>query len=145
MKQPKTCVIVVGGRTARLFDLPGRGESLVPRDEHVMEAPVVNEPADAQGATYSSVGHSLHRLAPHNGPDRKKAAFAAEIAEKLAEMVELDSFDRLVLVASPKMMGLLRDRLDTVVQSRIWAQIDKNLAQMPVEKISEALDAHLYS
>ena len=144
MKTPKTCVIVVGGEAARLFDLTGQGNPLVPYDEHVLVAPAGNDHADAQGVTHSSVGHSQHRLAPHNGPDRNKEAFADSISARLTSLAERDAFQRLVLVASPEMLGILRDRLDATVQSRIWAQIDKNFAPMPVDKIGDAVKKHLF-
>jgi protein required for attachment to host cells len=145
MKHTKTWVIVANGETARLFDFSGRGRPLVPLDDHVWHAPIVNEVADAQGVTHSSVGTSQHRLAPRNGPDKASDAFANEIAEKLSVAARTGAFEQLVIVAAPRMMGLLRDRLDTAVLAKIWLEIDKDFTQMPLEKIDGALDSHLFT
>lgn len=144
MKHPKTCVIVTSGKVARLFDLQGRGDALSLVEKQRLEAREVNSPADTQGVTHSSVGHSQHRLAPHSGPDKRKDAFAADIADRLASDTGWNAFERLVVIASPKMMGLLRARLDAKTQAKVWTQIDKNLAQMPVEKIGDVLNEVLY-
>ena len=145
MKHPKTIVIVTDSETARLFGFEGRNKPLIPMEKHTMNAPEVNAPSDVQGTTHSSVGHAQHRLAPRTGPDKAKDMFAAKIADYLDDSAKMGGFERLVLIASPRMMGLLRDRLSTAVQSKIWVQIDKNFGGLGTEKIGEALNQHLYS
>ncbi|SDZ34197.1 Protein required for attachment to host cells [Jannaschia faecimaris] len=146
MKRTKTWVIVADGQTARLFDLPfDRRKPLIPLEDHVWDALPTNAPADAQGVTHSSVGSSQHRLAPHNAPDKGPDGFAGEIASRLAASLKSGAFEKLVVVAAPRMMGFLRDRLDAETRASIWMEIDKDFTQMPLEKIDAALRKHLFS
>ena len=144
MKQSKICVIVVDGQSARFFDLPGRGKRLIELENLALSAELVNPPADVQGTTHSSVGHSQHRMAPRTGPDKSQDGFAAKVARYLDDNADLALFEELILIASPQMMGLLRDRLSASVQGRLQEQIDKNFGGLPVEKISDAVQEHLY-
>ena len=144
MKHPRTRAIIANGEIARSYDLKRSGNSLSLTEVATLKAAEINAPSDTQGMTHSRVGHSQHRLAPHNGPDKAKESFAADIADYLTSEVADERFERLVLVAGPRMMGILLDRLDTNVQSRIWAQITKNLASHPAEKLNDALSEALY-
>ncbi len=144
MKHPKTWVVVANAETARLFDFGGRLQPLVPQADHVWHAPEINESADVQGVTHSSVGQSQHRLAPHTGPDKQADAFATEIAQRLDMAEKSDAFERLILIAAPRMLGIVRDKLNGPVRAKIWTEIDKDFTHMPLEKIDEALKSQLY-
>lgn len=144
MKPPKICIIVVDGQSARFFDFPGRGKRLTELESHTLSADQVNEPADVQGTTHSSVGHSQHRMAPRSGPDKEKDGFAEKISSYLKDNPDLVAFEQFILIASPEMMGLLRDRLTAPVQDKIQAEIAKNFGGLSVEKIGKAVNDHLY-
>ncbi|NNF73407.1 MAG: host attachment protein [Rhodobacteraceae bacterium] len=145
MKQPNTCVLVASGELARLFDFAGRDHPLVPRPKGQLSAPPVNEPADAQGVTQSRFGTARSKLEPHNAHDKQAEGFADLIAEHLEKDASGGRFEKLVLIAAPRMLGLLRDKLGPVAQSKIWFEIDKNLAGMPDEAITETVNEHLWS
>ena len=139
MKQDKTWVIVTNSETARLFEFFGRVKPIVPLKDHVWHAPEINEDADMPGVTHSSVGQSQRKLAPHTGPDKQADAFAHLIADKLARAAQSGAFERLIIIAAPRMIGLLRAQLEPSVQAMVDAEIDKDLTHMPVEKVEHAL------
>lgn len=144
MRHKKTWVVVANGDTARLFDLPARGAPLVPQTDHVWSAPEINDYADGQGMSHSRVGASQRRMAPRTEPeDLKLEAFARLISEKLAEALKRQKFERLAIAAAPGLMGLLREHLDTAVRATIWLEIDKDFAQLPLEKLDKVLEPHL--
>ncbi len=143
MKSPKTWVIAANGQMARLFDLPRKGASPVPLEDHVWTAPPHAEFSDAQGMTQSRVGPSQHRMAPRTGPDLSEQAFARDIAGKLAAAQRSGQFERLVVAAAPRMLGQLRDQMDNSVQKAIWFEIDKDLTQLPLETFGKALEKHM--
>ena len=146
MKPKKTWVIVANGDTARLFHLRARNAPLVPLDDHVWKAPEINEYADSQGMSQSSVGPSQHRMSPRTEPeDRALDAFARVINDKLTNALQRGDFERLVVAAAPRLMGFLRDHLDTAVRATVWIEIDKDFAQLPLENLDKALEPHLYS
>ena len=145
MRQKKTWVIVANGETARLFELPARYAPLVPRDDHVLPAPEINEYADTQGMSHSSVGSSQRRMSPRTGPeDLALEAFARVISEKLSDALKRGEYERLVIAAAPRLMGYLREHLDPAVSASIWLEIDKDFAQLPLDKLNKVLQPHLY-
>lgn len=143
MKYPKTWIIVSNSEIARLFDFTGPRQPLVPLEDHVWYAPEISTFDDKQGMGHSRVGPSQHRMASHTGPDKKSDAFATTIAENLATAMKSGAFERLVLVATPKMLGLLRDRLTSPIKERIWVEIDKDLTNLSLEKVDATVKAHL--
>ncbi|MBR9838513.1 host attachment family protein [Salipiger thiooxidans] len=68
----------------------------------------------------------------------QKERFAADLAEKLYAEAHRGAFERLVLVASPKVLGDLRAALHKEVADKIVAEIPKTLTNHPVAEI-EAL------
>ena len=105
-KIPRIWVIVTDGQKARVFMKP---------DGHLEQI----AEAVPQG------GHAVHR-----DGDNDHHVFVQEIAVWLDEAVHANAFDRLVLAASPKMLGNFRKALSVSVQSRLVAQIDKDLTKM---------------
>lgn len=68
----------------------------------------------------------------------QKERFAADLADKLYAEAHRGAFERLVLVASPKVLGDLRAALHKEVADKIVAEVPKTLTNHPVAKI-EAL------
>ena len=66
-----------------------------------------------------------------------KERFAAELAEDLYKRAHAGEFDRLVLVASPQILGQLREELHQEVTDRIVAEVDKTLTNHPVHEIEK--------
>ena len=66
-----------------------------------------------------------------------KERFAAELAEDLYQKAHAGAFDRLVLVASPQVLGQLRAELHKEVMARIVGEVDKTLTNHPVHEIEK--------
>mgnify|MGYP000306622490 CR=1 FL=1 len=146
MKQKKTWVVVANGDKARLFDLPARNTPLVPLDDHVWKAPEIHEYADTQGMSHSSVGSSQRRMAPRTEPDDQALdAFARDISEKLSAARKREEFERLALAAAPRLMGYLREHLDSDVKATIWMEIDRDFTHLPLDELRKVLEPHLNS
>jgi protein required for attachment to host cells len=67
-----------------------------------------------------------------------KERFAADLAEHLYAEAHKGAFERLVLVASPQVLGDLRQALHKEVADKVIAEVPKTLTNHPVNKI-EAL------
>lgn len=65
--------------------------------------------------------------------------FAKEVAETLRKHVA--DFDRLVVVAAPHFLGLLRADLDKGVEAKVVTEIDKDLSAMSAADIRAHLPA----
>lgn len=77
-----------------------------------------------------------------NEPDFHQQAedrFAAEAAERLNRAALANEFEKLIVIASPRTLGELRKHYHKQVESRITAEIAKDLTGHPVDKIENAL------
>lgn len=72
------------------------------------------------------------------------SAFAAQVVSRLAREAARGGAQRLVLAASPPLLGAIRDRLDEDLRARVVLTLPKTLTRQPLGKIvavvNEALD-----
>ena len=72
-----------------------------------------------------------------------KDRFAAELAEILYDHAHKGKFDSLVLVASPSVLGALRDHLHQEVTDKIIGEIPKTLTNHPLVEIEQIVKSDL--
>lgn len=73
----------------------------------------------------------------------EKERFAQELAGRLYGYAHAGRFDRLVLVAPPRVLGELRLKLHKEVADRVIAEIPKTLTNHPVDRIEALVAAAL--
>ena len=128
MKQIKTYFLVADEKEARLLENHGVGNGIfqvsfhTAKDSGVAPRDFADQPVSAQGAS----GQSRHGVDPVT-TERENARnmFAAYVVGLIEEANKKGQFDRLVLCASPHMLGELRSRLSGKVE--VHADLDKNL------------------
>ena len=90
--------------------------------------------AGAGGAHRSAVDDTdWHRMA--------KEQFAKDISEKLYSLAHKGTFDKLVIVAAPLVLGEMRKEMHMEVTDKIVGELDKNLTGMPIDEIEQHLKA----
>ena len=72
-----------------------------------------------------------------------KERFAADLSDMLYARAHRGEFDRLVLVASPQVLGNLRDGLHKEVSDRVIAEVPKTLTNHPVDEIEKLVKREL--
>jgi len=72
----------------------------------------------------------------------EEARFAEHLAEILGERAAADQFGRLVVVADARTLGVLRRSLGDAVRARVVAEMDKDLTNLPLEKIEASIKAY---
>lgn len=72
-----------------------------------------------------------------------KERFADDLADILYKQAHKGKFDRIVLVAPPKTLGELRDKLHQEVSNKVVAEVDKTLTNHPIDEIEKLLRDHL--
>jgi protein required for attachment to host cells len=90
----------------------------------------------------SSLGGSVHHnaLAPASSPkDVEKDRFAHTLATALDVALRSARFQKLVLVAPPHFLGLLRKELTSELEKHVMATVDKDLNDLDVHALSERL------
>ena len=141
-KVPRVWIVVVGRRVVRIFIKPDGHLELI--GEAVPEQLLQDKDLSnhMQGRTFiAGKATQRHKLQPSADIEHKKRlSFAGDIALWLGDALRADVFDRLVLIAGPKMLGEMRKCLDRSVQNRIMAEIDKNLTKLNEEALYEELN-----
>lgn len=102
--------------------------------------------SDRPGRTFDSLGPGRHGKAPEVTPREQEAIrFAEQVAARLRAAHAAGDFDRLAIVAAPRFLGLLRERLDPQVGKAIVETLDKDLGMLSPAQIRARLPARLYS
>lgn len=147
MKPTITWILIADGARARIFANNGPGKGVEAVEGGAFDAdhrPDHEIMSDKLGRTYESVGETRHAIAPHHDPHRElKRAFSEELAVMLDKELAKKSYDRVVLVAPPAMLGDLRTALSEHVKAKIYAELDKDLTKTPMHELPEHLGAVL--
>jgi protein required for attachment to host cells len=144
-KVPRTWVMVVDLHIARLFERHER--SLEPIGTAI---PDPTENAELRnktvGRNFSSANGSIHhKYEPHMNESREQSlVFARQISVWLDQAVRADAFDRLVLIAAPRILGDLRKMVSQPVHERIFAEINKDLTKSDLRIIEEELERTVF-
>lgn len=72
-----------------------------------------------------------------------KDRFADDLAELMYKMAHRHRFERIVLVASPRVLGEIRDKLHKEVADRVLGEIPKTLTNHPVREIETIVKREL--
>jgi protein required for attachment to host cells len=143
MKRTKTWVLVADATRARILapEHAGRAFKTVEGMTFSHEDPKTSEVVrDRLPRTFESVGHTRHAITPQIDPHREeKREFAKELADILSAELGKKSFDRLILVAPPQMLGDLRPHLSDAVRKVVSASLDLDLTKTPDDKIASHL------
>lgn len=129
-----TWILVAHEAGARLFQNlgPGKGLELIEEVEHPAGRERDGEiVSDRPGRSFRKNSGDPRRAAMSRseGPhDRAVANFARELAHKLQHERTQNRFERIVLVAPPRFLGLLRSSLDTPTAHLVVGSLAKDLA-----------------
>ena len=140
-----TWILVAHDAGARIFDNqgPGKGIDLVEEfDNPEGRARDGELESDRPGRSFRKNSADPRRAAMSRseGPrERVVAAFARELTDRLRQARVSGTYERLVLVAPPKFLGLLRASLDDPTAACVIGSLDKDLARSN----EDVLVAHL--
>jgi protein required for attachment to host cells len=141
----KTWIMVAHDAGARVFenDGPGKGLQLIEEIDH----PEGRERdqdinADRPGRSFRKNSGDPRRAAMSRseGPrERVVSDFARAMAEKLKQGRVENQYERLVLVAPPRFLGLLRSSLDVPTAQLLVGSLNKDLASTKQAELIEHL------
>lgn len=136
-----TWVMVMDGTKALILQnvTDGRDPNLevVRKDENdATDSRAVSTPdPQQQGVRRQLDASDFHNTTEHG--------FAEEMAEWLYKAAHRNRFQRLVLVAPPKVLGTLRQKLHKEVASRVVGEVHKTLTGHPVDQIERIVAEEL--
>lgn len=96
--------------------------------------------ADRPGRSFDRAGQGRHAMEPRvDVHEEESARFARQIADTLAENQRAGAYDRLIVIAAPKLLGHLREALSEPVRRSVAAEIDKDLTGYDAAQLTEWL------
>ncbi|WP_299692140.1 host attachment protein [uncultured Tateyamaria sp.] len=143
MKPIVTWVVVANTRAARVYAHLGPGKGLAAVNDQNWRAPEVSMPRDKAGVGHSISGPAVSAVSQTDPQELADTRFAKRIAEDLAKARHGKTFDRLILISGPHMMGLLRAHLDGSLSAVLIGEIPKDLSAQPLREIESQLGALL--
>jgi protein required for attachment to host cells len=130
-----TWILVSDGRKALFIHQDGDHDVL--EDD---ENPRTSEQgSDSPGTSHSSVGHGRSSVAQTDWHDLAEKAFARRTVDTLARLARDIAVDRLVVVAPPRTLAVLRTCMPPELQKAVLVEIAKDYVKHPVPEIERLL------
>jgi protein required for attachment to host cells len=95
--------------------------------------------ADKPGRTHSSAGHGSSAVTQTNWHDQSELAFLAKLAHHLDAELTAGKTKSIIMVASPRALGMLRSAYSHALKAAVRTEIHKDLVKMPVSEIEKHL------
>lgn len=133
-----TWVLIADGEKA-LF-LQNDGDDMDPdlnvrRIEEQDNPPTREQAANRRGRVQQSANHGKSAYDDTDWHEFEKDRFAKDVADILYKQGHKGAFDHLVIVASPQVLGVLRDELHVEVANKVIGEIPKTLTNHPIDEI----------
>jgi protein required for attachment to host cells len=142
---PHNALILVGdGQKALFLRNRGNAQRIDLVVERILEQdnPATREQGtDRPGRSSASPGVGRGAMEEVDWHQLEKERFAHEVAEALYRHAHANRFDKLVIIAAPKVLGNLRKAFHPEVVDRIAAEIPKELTSHPVSEIEKLIAA----
>lgn len=141
----KTWIVVAHKSGARFFENegPGKGLELIEEIEHPEGRERDRDiDTDRPGRSFRKDSGDPRRAAmtrSQTPQERAAEDFARELGDKLEQARTQNEFERLVLVAPPQFLGLLRSALDSPTSQLVVGSLDKDLAASKQDELEQQL------
>jgi protein required for attachment to host cells len=142
-------VVVADERRATFFDVSRLSDGL--REVGVVENPAgrlkdTDLETDRPGRRFGGAPGAGQAQSHHHGVNGERSTLLHELtlfAKEVGRRIDADrngrKFDKLVIIAAPKVLGLLRQSLPAPVQPLIAAEVPKDLVNRGPEAILNAI------
>ncbi|PTN11200.1 host attachment protein [Nitrosomonas aestuarii] len=143
----KIWILTANSSQARLFtaDSPiGPLTELETFDNPDARAKQMDLTSDRQGRSFDSHGDGRHAMAVEVDPkEQEQIRFAKLIAGRLEQGRVANTFERLVVVAAPAFLGLLRTHFNASLNALLSLEIDKDYTACKAEELRARLPQRL--
>jgi len=142
----QTWLLVSDAARARIFSVDDAERTLVPVEQFVSPAARLHDRdfnTDRPGRAANNAG-GRHTTAASVSPKQEDAErFARMVAGQLEQGRIAHRFERLVLVAEPQFLGLLRKASSPSLERTVAVEIDKDLSKSEIGELRQRLAEHL--
>jgi protein required for attachment to host cells len=144
MKRERIWVLVADSSRARILRSP---ELRATDDRHFADLVLESEHkpareimADKPGRSIRSVGARRSAMEYRSDPVRLQTEqFAGVLAGQLEHRLAAGEFDRIVIVAEPRMLGAIRRKLPQQLAATVAAEVAKDLTKLPMDELRAAI------
>lgn len=129
----KTWVLVADAHGAEIWTCNARQEihlikAIEPKQAHQFQRQINS---DKPGRAFATSGGRRSTLESHHEPlDQERAVFVLDLAAELKKEAADGSFDKLALIAPPKMLGALRGAIGEPTTFKVIADQPKDLMKL---------------
>ena len=139
----KVWIVVADEARARILTRDESTEALIEVNELVSldaNAPEKDLVSDKPGRSFDSNGEGRHAMGQKTDPKEQiSIRFAKELADYLEKNRQKKTYIKLIIIAAPHYLGLLRKELSKGVSELVSLEIDKNLAAQDNKSIRKHL------
>lgn len=140
-----TLVMVVDGGKMLLFR--NEGDATYPHlkveDQAALDNPADRDQAsDVPGRAFSSVGKVRSAVEQTDFHQQAEDRFAADAVARLNARALAGEYERLIIVAPPRMLGEMRKHYHKALAERLAGEIAKDLTGHHSPEIEKAISAH---
>lgn len=134
-----TWILVANRSGASLFESNWPGETMrrlqdIPHPEGRLQNTEID--SDKPGRAFDSTGEGRHGMSKeHQATEKVAQQFAHELGELLNKSRNTNVYDKLVLIAEPKFLGLLRAALDSNTAALVVQTVNKELLAVSPEDV----------
>jgi protein required for attachment to host cells len=138
-----TWILTANRSSASLFESDWPGKSMrriqdIPHPQGRIQNSDVD--TDKPGRSFTSFGKSRHAMSTEQEPTEHIAQqFALDLAELLNKGRAAHAYDKLVLMAEPKFLGILRAALDANTAALVIQTVNKELPDVKEEDLAKYL------
>ena len=130
MKPIRTLVLLADDGKARFLENAGIDKGV--QQIEVLEAASPAGYADMPGRSQAGADTARHGLARPTGEEgAARDVFADAVLDKAGALWAGGDFQRLVMAAPPKMLGVLRSKLSPPLDDALVGDLDKDLTNLP--------------
>jgi protein required for attachment to host cells len=147
MRGKITWIVVADGQRATVYNNsgPGKGLEIIPGLGGHQAVPKSREIiSDAPGRMQGFGAHGAAPMTARTDPhELEEQRFTEGLAEEVNRAALDKQFDRLILAAPPRTLGILRKSLSSHAADRVIAELDKDLTKTARADLAAHIDRHI--
>jgi protein required for attachment to host cells len=147
MRGKVTWLVVADGQHATVYHNtgPGKGLAIIPGLGGTQEVPRNTEIiSDASGRNRGPGGGGAAPMDGGTDPhELEEKRFTESLANEVNRAALDKQFDRLILAAPPRTLGILRKSLSCHATDRVIAELDKDLTKVSRDDLAAHIDGHI--
>lgn len=147
MKRQTTWILIADASQAHVMASTSKESDLAEVEDFQLDGTTLagrDLAADRPGRSFDRAGEGRHGMEPRTNPrEVEQERFARGIVGALDKADRRQRFDRLILVAPPTFMGLLRNILPPSLANKVSGELTKDLTKVAIHDLPDHLETVL--